>query len=449
MNRPPPRIAYLTAGAAGMYCGSCLRDNTLVLALQRQGVDAALIPTYTPIRTDEVDASIDQVFLGGINVYLQQKYAFFRHIPAFLDRWLSRPGLIRWVTRDTTAPGVQALGEMTLSMLRGEHGHQAKEVERLVNWLRDDFRPQLINLTNVLIAGCVPRLRRELDVPIVVTLQGDDLFLEFLSEPHRRQAIELIQRIVRNVDAFIVFTKSYADAMREYLGIPAERLHVVPLGIQAEDFSAGAIAHAARVTEAAACSATSLNGARRSIGYLARLAPEKGLHQLVEAFLLLRQQPSMQDVQLRIAGWLGPQHQAYAQEQFQRLKQAGLGSDFHYAGPVDRAGKVAFLSAVDLFSVPTTYPDPKGLYVLEALASGVAVVQPDLGAFPELLASTQGGRLSPPNDPQQLARVWQELLEDAPLRRQLGQQGRAAVMERHTSDVMAAATWRLYRELLE
>src|SRR5207248_2189380 len=92
------RIAAITAGAAGMFCGSCLHDNTLAAALVALGHDALLIPTFTPIRTDEVDVSTGRIFLGGINVYLDQ-YAAFRWVPRFARGWLDRPGLLRWVER--------------------------------------------------------------------------------------------------------------------------------------------------------------------------------------------------------------------------------------------------------------------------------------------------------------------------------------------------------------
>ena len=73
------RLAYIAAGAGGMYCGSCMHDNTLAAALMRRGVDVALIPTYTPLRTDEESVSLDRVFYGGINVFLQEKLGLFRH----------------------------------------------------------------------------------------------------------------------------------------------------------------------------------------------------------------------------------------------------------------------------------------------------------------------------------------------------------------------------------
>src|SRR4051812_10075002 len=93
------RIAFITAGAAGMFCGSCMRDNTLVAALNRLGHEAVLVPTYTPIRTDETDVSEGRVFYGGINVYLEQKSWLFRHTPRFVDWLLNRPALLRWASK--------------------------------------------------------------------------------------------------------------------------------------------------------------------------------------------------------------------------------------------------------------------------------------------------------------------------------------------------------------
>ena len=135
-SRPEPlRIAYLTAGAAGMYCGSCLHDNTLARELIRQGVDVQLVPLYTPIQTDEQDVTIDQVFFGGMNVYLQQHVGLFRRLPKWLDRVLDRPGLLRWIGSRGMETSAEQLGELTVSMLRGSAGFQRKEVQRLCQWL--------------------------------------------------------------------------------------------------------------------------------------------------------------------------------------------------------------------------------------------------------------------------------------------------------------------------
>src|SRR2546423_5227268 len=132
------KIAYITAGAAGMFCGSCMRDNTLVAALSRQGHEALLIPTYTPIRTDEDDVSQPRVFFGGINVYLQQKLSLFRHTPWFMDRLLDANALLNWVSRFAVKTQAEELGALAVSVLEGEHGHQRKEIEKLAAWLAED-----------------------------------------------------------------------------------------------------------------------------------------------------------------------------------------------------------------------------------------------------------------------------------------------------------------------
>src|SRR4051812_31644052 len=174
------KIAYITAGAAGMFCGSCMRDNTLVAALCRQGHDALLVSTYTPIRTDEEDVSQHRVFFGGINVYLQQKLGLFRHTPWVLDRVFDVPRLLRWVSRFALGTQAEFLGDLTVSMLEGDHGRQRKEVKKLAAWLADEVQPELVTLTNALLTGLLPELKRRLKVPVLVSLQGDDIFLEAL-----------------------------------------------------------------------------------------------------------------------------------------------------------------------------------------------------------------------------------------------------------------------------
>src|SRR5262245_52650366 len=194
------KIAYITAGAAGSFCGSCLHDNTLVAALLAQGHDALLIPTYTPTRTDETDVSQKRVFFGGINVYLQQKLALFRHTPWMLDWLLDAPRLLRWVSRFAVKTQAQELGALTVSMVKGEHGYQRKEVAKLAYWLATEVKPQLINFSNVLLSGLIPEVKRRVASPILCTLQGDDVFLEALPEPYRSQALALIRDHCRLVD---------------------------------------------------------------------------------------------------------------------------------------------------------------------------------------------------------------------------------------------------------
>ena len=441
MAEARPSIAYLTAGGGGMYCGSCMRDNTLARALVALGCDVQLIPTYTPIRTDEENVAIDRVFFGGINVFLQQKLPLLRYLPGVLDRWLDRPWLIRRVAGGNIETSAKMLGALTVSMLRGEAGRQRKEVRRLTAWLEKSVRPDLVNLSNILIAGCVPHLKRRLGVPVLVTLQGDDLFLDQLTEPYRQQALAQIRELAGDVDGFLVFSRYYADHMAELLGIPAEKMHIVPMGVDLEGFPTA-------VEEQGATESTPLDQPK-TLGYLARICPEKGFHILVDAYLRLRKKPGTEQTRLAVAGWLGKSDRPYYEEQVERIRRAGAEEHYHNAGAVDRAGKIAFLHSLDVLSVPTIYREPKGIFVLEALAAGVPVVQPQHGAFPELLTATGGGQMFRPDDPAHLAERLHALLTDSAQRQRLSAAGRASVRERFGAEAMARETLAVYRSFLD
>ena len=419
-----------------MFCGSCMHDNALSRSLQKTGWDVQLIPTYTPIRTDEQDASVDQVFFGGINVFLQQKIPFFRWLPASLDRFLDNPKLIRRVTAKAMDTDAKTLGKLAVSMLKGVDGNQRKEVRRICEWL-SQTQPKLMVFSNILIGGCIEEIKKNLDVPVVVTLQGDDVFLDSLKEPYRSQALAEIADIGKHVDAFIVHSEFYRDYISEYLQLDVQKFHVTPLGLELEDYQSFQTLPQHSESDGL------------TIGYLARLAPEKGLHHLVDAFIALKQDSKFKSMKLRIAGWLGPQYQQYADEQFEKLKNAGLESHYEYVGAIDRDQKIEFLHSLDLFSVPTEFLEPKALYALESLAAGVPVIAPDHGAFPELARSTGGVRLFAARNATALADAIEVLACDPKMRIQVGQQGQASVFNDRNSRVMARTTGEVLVQIIE
>lgn len=427
------RVAYVTAGAAGMYCGSCLHDNTLAGALIRGGHEVTLVPTYTPIRTDETDVSVDRVFYGAINVFLEERFALFRRVPRFVDRWLAGRRLLDWVSRFAVSIDAAKLGRLTHSMLLGEEGHQRKELYRLLDWLRDDIRPEVVHITNSMLLGLAGPLGRELGVPLLCSLQGEDIFLDGLPEPWRARVLATLRAQARHVDAFVTASRYYAEHMAAFLGLPAEGIHVVPLGLALDGHGTGRGPAAAEPFV---------------IGYLARLCPEKGLHLLAQAFRLLVAERGRHALRLRVAGWLGERDRAWAEELCRGLERDGLGELVEVVGEVDRAAKLAFLDSLHVLSVPTVYREPKGLYVLEALANGVPVVQPAHGAFPELIERMGGGLLVDPDSPRALADGLGRLIDEPELRRELGRRGREVVWREHGADAEAVQTVALYDRLL-
>ena len=372
------KIAYLTAGAAGMYCGSCLHDNALAKQLIRLGNDCLLIPVYTPIRTDDENVSIDRVFMGGLNVYLQQKLPWLAYAPQWIDNFLNQGWLIQKLTKNVGKTSPKLLGSLAVSMLDGIHGRQRKEFARLLDWLTTDVVPDAIVFTNLLIGGGIPELRKRSKAKLFVTLQGDDIFLDSLPKKYREQAIDRLKRLVPLVDGFIVHSHDYAARMSELLAIPIAQMRVVPLGIPTRDFIDGAAIAPPTLTNSF------------TLGYFARMAPEKGLGQIVDAFVEVASKPSGSQLRLKLAGWMGPQHTEFWEQQKSKLNQAGLSHRWEYCGSIERSEKASFLKSLDLFCVPTVYAEPKGLFLLEAVACGVPYLQPAHGAFPELHHRLQG-----------------------------------------------------------
>jgi glycosyltransferase involved in cell wall biosynthesis len=426
------KIAYITAGAGRMYCGSCLRDNALAKALMDDGHDVLLIPTYTPTRTDELNISQNRIFLGGINVYLQQHFKIFRNTPEILDRlWDFKP-LLKLLTRFGSRVNPESLGELTVSMLKGSNGLIRKEILKLARFLAHEISPEIINLPNSMLISLAPAIKAKSNVPICCTFQGEDLFLESLGEPHRSESLKIIREHADSVDAFIAVSNFGAQSMSEYLGIDRNRIHVVPLGINFDGFESAGERGAGPFT----------------IGYLARIAPEKGLRFLCEAYRILRIQSEITSSRLWSAGYMAPEKRNYLENIRKDMDSWGLGSQFRYYGELDRQGKINFLKLLDCFSVPESYAEPKGLFLLEAMACGIPVVQPRRGAFTEIVENTGGGILVEPDRPEALADGLLELWKDPARRMELGAKAFQNVRAFYGMTQMMQSTLKVYQSTL-
>jgi glycosyltransferase involved in cell wall biosynthesis len=431
------RILSLTAGAASMYCGSCLRDNALASELIARGHDVTLVPIYTPTLTDEPNVSQRRVFFGGVSVYLQQHLSIFRRTPALLDRLWDSSRFIRLVSRRSLATDGKFLGEMTVSMLKGEHGHQRKELDKLIGWLRTQPTPDVVILPFVLLIGLARPIREALGAKILCTLQGDDLFLEQLRDPWRDEAKALIREQVGEVDRFIAVSEYFRTFTSTYLDIPIAKIATVPLGINLKDFDY--LTPYVPGREPRPSPQWPAPSRPFTIAFLGRIAPEKGLDQLAEAYVLLRTEWGLPASRLEAAGWMAADQKAYLAAIRARLRDAGLEPEFTYRGELDRLEKVRFLSRSDVFSMPAPYKEPKGLTILEAMAAGVPVVQPAHGAFPEMIHKTGGGLLVKPDDPRALAEGLWQLHQDRRLRAKLGRQGAGGVRAHYA--VARSAEW--------
>jgi glycosyltransferase involved in cell wall biosynthesis len=429
------RILSLTGGAGSMYCGSCLRDNALAAELLSRGHEVVLMPVYTPTRTDERNVSNGHVLFGGISVFLEQHAPIFRHTPRLLDRLWDAEWVIRMASKRQLKVDPKSLGELTVSMLRGEDGFQRKEIGKMIDWLASERPFDIVNLPYTLLIGLAAPLRRALRVPICCTLQGEDLFLDGLGEPYRQQSLDLIRAASVHVDAFLPVSRYYGDYMPGYLGIPRSKMRAVPLGINMDGYDPQRRPR-------------DLGSDPFTIGFFARVAPEKGLHVLAEAYHRLRARPGIGRSRLVVAGYLAPEHQSYLDDVKKRMEEWGLADQFEYRGELDRAGKIRFLQGLDVMSVPATYAEPKGIFLLEAMANGVPVVQPRRGAFPEIIEKTGGGLIVDADDAEALAEGLLTVWRDPERASALSEAGAAGVREHYNVGRMAEEAESVYRSVM-
>jgi glycosyltransferase involved in cell wall biosynthesis len=437
------KILSITAGAAGMYCGSCTRDNALAVELLARGHEVTLLPLYTPTNPDEANVSRDRVLFGGISIYLQQHIPFFRRAPRLLDRLFDSPAVIRAFATRSISTDPKLLGDLTVSMLEGDRGVLRREFDKLIEWMAEEPVPDVINLPNSLLIGLARPLRDALKCPICCTLQGEELFLDGLVEPHKSKAIELIRRQVPDVDRFIAVSEGYVATMSDLLGIRPDRMAVVPLGINLTGYD--------RRRGGQVEGGDGGDGGDPTIfrvGYFARIAPEKGLHLAAEAYPLFRRRTGGVPARFEVAGYLSRAQEPYLADVRRGLEAAGLGGEFTYHGAPDRNGKLAFLRSLNLLSVPTPYDEPKGVFLLEAMASGVPVVQPRRGAFTEIVEKTGGGLLVAPGDPAALADGWYRLWQDRALAANLGDRGFQGVRALYSIQRSADRLLEVYESLL-
>jgi len=416
------KIVHLIPGSGDtFYCENCLRDAGLLRALRAHGHDPVAVPMYLPLMIDRPeDLPGGAVFFGGVNVYLQQKLGLFRHTPRWLDRLFDSPRLLRWAARRAGMTSAKDLGRTTLSMLRGEHGRQRKELDRLVEHLRAEGAPDVVFLSNCLLVGLARRIRQDLGSAVVCALQDEDGFLDGIVEPYRRQAWEELSARAGDVDTFIAVSDYYSEVMKRRLGLEAGRVRVVHSGVVPEEYEP-----AAGRPEPPA------------VGFLSRLCPEKGVEVLVEAFILLKADDRFGEVKLRLAGGATAEDAPVLDRVRGRLASSGVAGDTAFLPHLDAAGRRDFLRSLAVLSVPAPRGEAFGMYILEALACGIPVVQPAAGAFVELVRATGGGLLCAPDDPRDLAEKLGRLLADASLAGALGAAGRKAVVEHFNVERMA------------
>jgi len=427
------KIVYLITGSGGsFYCGNCYRDMIYLRAIRKvNGITASAIPLYLPPDETTVESGLDKnVFFGAISMYLREKVPFLRNMPVFIDKLVDSRPMLKMAARRAGTTRTEGLEDMTLNMIRGENAFPDKELQRLVDYLSRDGKPDIIHLSNALIIGLARQIKKKLDVKIVCSLLNEDDWIDEMAEPYQSRAWKLISKEAHNVDAFLTPSNYYKEMFISKTGIPGNNFHVIPLGIDPGDLM--------KIEK---------KDNYPSIGYFCRINSQNGIDKLVDAFIELKSRNSLPGLTLHISGGYTGDDRPFIADQIRKIKASGLKSFVRIYPEFQGKSKQEFFSNIDVMSVPVRKHDGYGLYILEANAAGVPVVQPATGAFPEIVERTMGGITYTPDSVEELAESLLKILKENDLRSRLGKQGREKVLAELSLEKMSEGLSKVYNSL--
>lgn len=424
-------IIQIIPGSGGsFYCGNCLRDSKYVDALRNLGHQVVKIPMYLPLFSDEQDINDIPIFYGAISTYLKQVYPIFRHAPKWVDKLLNSKPMMKMAASMAGSTRAKGLEDMTISMLLGEKGAQKEELDKMVDWIVEHCQPDVIHISNALLLGLAKRLKEKTGVPVLCSLQDEDVWVDAMQPQFQQKIWDLMHERSEDIDALVAVSDYFAQTMKKRIHISDEKLHTFYLGVDVEDYTY-----------------IPVREKPRNVGYLSRMCHKDGFDIVVDAFIDLKKKDGFNDVKLIATGGLTGDDKKFLKEQKQKIKDAGLGADFEIIEEFEGESRHEFFKKVSMVSVPVRIGEAFGMYMLESMASGVPVVQPALGAFPEITELSGGGVTYEPNTPKKLSEAWATLLNDPDKLALLSEAGYRGTNEKFNIHKHAAEIVGLYERL--
>jgi glycosyltransferase involved in cell wall biosynthesis len=426
------KIINIVPGFGGtFYCGNCLRDSVLVKTLRSSGHDSVTLPIYLPLTTAGNPIQTDTpVFYGAVNIYLKQNYQLFRHMPLWLERFLDSGPILRYAASKAGSTRATGLEEMTISMLRGSDGYQKEELQQLIDYLKHHEKPDVVHLSNALLLGLAEKLKTELNTKVVCSLQDEDQWVDVMRPGYREKVWNLMADKAKHVDAFIAVSDYYAGVMKKNMNLPDDKVHTIHIGVDPSTYKVFA---------------PSLDPP--TIGFLSRLCQDNGLGILVEAFIELKGRKEFANARLRLTGGMTSDDKRFVNTQLKKLRNKNMLNDVEILHDFRPDTLLSFFNGLSVLSVPVLAGEAFGLYQMESLSSGIPVIQPALGAFPEIVNSSGGGVIYSPNDGKTLANTFAEVLGNPTLLGQMSKNGRAAVEKHFNNRILTEKMIRIYEQI--
>ena len=425
-------IIQIIPGSGGsFYCGNCLRDSKFYDTIRKKNHSIIKIPMYLPLFADEHDLKDIPVFYGAISIYLKQNSSLFRKAPAWVDKLLNSKVMLKLAAGMSGSTNAEGLEDMTISMLLGEKGQQKEELEKLITWISEHCKPDIIHLSNALLLGLASEIKSKLNVKVVCSLQDEDVWVDPMSPNYREKVWKLMSERSADVDRFVAVSNYYAGVSVDRMSLGKDKISTIHLGVDPDDYRF-----------------INSSEKKRAIGYISRMSHENGLDILVDAFILLKQKEEYNDVVLNITGGYTGADKKFISSVKRKIVKSGLSHQVNFFEDFEEKGRTEFLEITGILSVPVRNGEAFGIYLTEAMAAGIPIVQPNLGAFPEIVAISKGGIIYNENTPEHLAIALAKLLDDKNLLSDLSLNARKSIENEFNINNLANDMISIYEEVI-
>ena len=418
------KILFIVPGSGdSFYCGNCFRDNLQANALRKAGHDVIIMPLYLPIKHPSFQADTP-LFFPATTFYAAEKYFKKGGMPRWMSRFLESKQVLNIASSLSGTTSAAGLEGITLSMIHGDGAVFSQQVNPMIDWIEHHEKPDIIHLSTTLLTGVAKAIRQRTDIPIVCSLQDEEVWIDSMEANFVTEAWQGIAENFKYIDKFITTSEFYKKTIISRLSQISD-VQVVYPGVNTAKY------------------ASQTFPAEPTIGFFYRMNSENGLKILAEAFVELKKRETVKNLKLKISGGYTAKDKPFLREVKNILKPCMPDVDF--CSTYNPESHADFYRQISIISVPLTFEESVGLYLCEAFAAGRPAVEPATGSFPEIVGDA--GIVYQPNNSEALAKAWEQLLTNETMYKQCSQKALEMSKNRYNDEVMANKLLEHYQQV--
>lgn len=419
------KVLFIIPGSGdSFYCGNCFRDNLQASALRKAGHDVIIMPLYLPLKHQSFQADTP-LFFPATTYFVAQKFFGEKKMPGWLKRVTGSDSMLNMASSLSGTTSAEGMEEMTLSMITGDDPAFREQVQQLIDWVKNQEKPDIIHLSSTLLLGIAKEIKQQLDIPVVCSVQDEEVWIDSLNEKDSSLAWQGIRENIPYIDRFITTSEFYKKIISERIP-QMKAVDVVYPGINSEKYASDSYPE------------------DPVIGFFYRMNQKNGLDILAEAFVKLKKRGTVQRLKLKIGGGYTGEDKRF----LKRIKSilSPYKEDVEISDSYSLDDHTGFYRTITVLSVPITFEESVGLYLCEAFAAGRPAVEPAIGSFSEIVEGA--GLIYSPNDSDSLADALEQILTDEALLAKCKEQALKLSKTRYSDFVLANNLINIYQNFI-